>query len=147
MTGAIYAFGALLAVIVILSAVLIIRVAKRRGDWERENSVSLTERLDRALGAGLAQPSAVKKVVPRSAPPAAPVSPPAPSPGDEAPPLAPRPPADDAPAPGEYRLDGPVQLSFAGEPAKVSVRPGTETASAFRHLADELISLIRNADT
>jgi len=170
----------LLAALIVLAAAVILTligtalVRRFRASRWAEYDISLTERLERALGTGLSP----LKVEPRSTPPSVETistadivlpsavldaSSVAPERQTVPPPPAPyAPPADITSAPGEvwfapepvaalgeaaspdYELTAPVELRFAGDSGVVGIRADTETAAAFRRMADELTEGIDN---
>jgi len=192
-----------LAAGIILALIGIALVRRFRASRWAEYDISLTERLERALGTGLPPlkveprvattsvetistadivvPSAVveafsatvkiSEAVPARLIPPTPATPPVPladstAPGevwfvpesamsDAAPAVAtarPRPKKptpeplatpEDAATP-DYELTAPVELRFAGDSGVVGIRADTETAAAFRRMADELTKGIDN---
>ena len=198
-----YALAALIILVaaIILTLIGIALIRRFRASRWAEYDISLTERLERALGTGLpplkveprAAASSVETistadiVVPKVAVQASSLdaeaagtapAPPAP-PAPPSPPTKPAPPAETASAPGEvwfapepafpdavsavslakprpkdppaepdapatetaapdYELTAPVELRFAGDSGVVGIRADTETAAAFRRMADEL---------
>lgn len=189
-----------LAAAIILTLIGIAVVRRFRASRWAEYDISLTERLERALGTGLPP----LKVEPRSLAPSVetiatavidtprvePAAPPAeveapqtpvamPAPPGPQPAVAPvagevwfapepagsdlaarvssahprpkEPSAESAVAPEEtaapeYQLTAPVELRFAGDSGVIGIRADTETAAAFRRLADELTESIDNEE-
>ena len=202
MTDQTYVLAALivLAAAIILTLIGIAVVRRFRASRWAEYDISLTERLERALGTGLPP----LKVEPRAAPPSVetiatavidtprvePAAPPAEVEAPQTPVATPAPPGPQptiAPAPGEvwfvseppiadvasavslarprseeppaeatvapeeaaapdYQLTAAVELRFAGDSGVIGIRADTETAAAFRRLADELTENIDNEE-
>ena len=161
MNGAVYLFAALVVIIAALGLYLMVAAIARRvrtPKWSTD--ISLTERLERSLGAA---------AVPRSAQPSAPVTPSEPPVDAAIDVLAiagetvkvvpvdagaePEPAPEAAPPlrgaateliPPEYRLLAPVELRFVGERDVVGVRADTETVAAFQRIADALTEGIQD---